>query len=157
MKVKIDFWYFCIYNYFFRDNKPMRTLGGRGRPIIPEAQASIVLAGIVYFFTLTIRCVYKCFLDHQAKIFLGNGYYGLVLEAIFLCAMFYFFYQHYVFKKKFVDLYGMYKTTPWQIQGKVNKTLIGIFLLFFALPFALLFYWVGVLHLSPGRLIGIRF
>jgi hypothetical protein len=155
IKDKIDFWYFCIYNYFFRDNKPMRYLGGRGDPVIPEARASFVLGGIIYFFTLSVRCVYKCFLNQQAKIFLGNGYYSFLLEAFFLLVIFYVFYQHYVSSKKFVDLYGTYKITPWQIQGKVNKVLIGIFMLFFALPIVLLFYWVGVLHFSPELLLSI--
>ncbi|HWI92047.1 MAG TPA: hypothetical protein VNT20_12275 [Flavisolibacter sp.] len=155
MKAKIDFGYFCIYNYFFRDNNPRRTVGGRGVPIIPEAQASLVMGGIIYFFILSIRCVYKCFLDHQATIFLGRGYYAFLFEAFFLGVIFYVFYQHYVVTKKIIELYGMYKITPWQIQGKVNRILIVVFIFFFVLPFVLLFYWIGVLHFSPESLVGV--
>ena len=62
-------------------------------------------------------------------------------EGLLLFLCFYIFYYNYVSDKKYIEIYIKYKTTPPEIQSKISKTLIGLFILMMVSTLALFFYW----------------
>lgn len=149
MQEKIDFWYFCLYNYFYRDGIVMENnYKGSSIKVIPEIRACIIFSGIIYFLSILIRCIYKCFLNHDIIIFMGEFPYTIIIEFVLVVMVFYFFYKQYVSTKKYLKLYIRYKTTSYKVQSKITNTFIWLFVLLAILPFFFLYYWFDIIKNS---------
>lgn len=133
MKEKIDFYFFCLYNYFYRDGISMRTREN-GR-VASESRASLVFASLVTLGLLNVRVLLKLYVSPEVPAIVGETYLGLVCEIGVLVIIYLAFYKRYISNGYYVDLYNRHKVVPYIRQAKFQRIIIALFVLLLILLF----------------------
>jgi hypothetical protein len=128
---KIEFYYFCLYNFFYKDNRPQKTyyfsqLEVEDRPVFLLALGTLAWTAVIRY--LLVNLIFA------RTIFSFNGWVesGILLSAY--AVYFFYFNNHFRYR----EIYVQYRLTDQALQDRISRNIL-IFLIFPLLP---LFLWL---------------
>lgn len=127
---KIHFYFFCLYNSFYKDGFYLENYLKTYRRVLPESRAILVLFISTYLWTHVIRITIALLIHPNFKMLYFGIYYELIISILIYGIYFYYF----INKNRFIDIYTNFKSIEKDVQSRQVKKVYW----FLALPLILI-------------------
>jgi len=122
MRNKIDFYFFCLFNFYYKDGLRSPNFFLKNK-VIPQNHTCVILGVGGWLWSVVLRVIYKILFDHSFSIFFLGMYFEILIWLI-LWGLFQFV---FVNNNKYTAIYTRFRNTDQVIQRR-TRSLIFTFL-----------------------------